>query len=138
MRPKVNPAPLLEISFDREMIDVTTLGGERAPDQKWRHTDSSGHLHAWDGDELPSLEYVVTGTTWVGDEYDATEYEVGEHRCRTCGEVVEPKYVVDHSPKYVAGPTTYTVTIGGERFVLRDDQYVHALEQWAEILRGLA
>lgn len=138
MSPKTfHSVPAVSIDIHRDMIDVTLVGGERTPDQKWRHTDSNGHLHAWDGDNLPSLEWVVTGQEYIGDEIEGQVYDVGEYRCRSCGEVVEPGIVTDYGRKSMPGPTTVTITIGEEHFTLDETQYAASLEAWLQALRDI-
>jgi hypothetical protein len=85
----------------------------RKPDPAWKYIDANGHAHCWWKDELPTLEEVVTGTTFVGDEYDGEEVDDIEHRCRICGEVVVPKHILSYEPSYVAGPPEYTLFIRG-------------------------
>lgn len=131
--------PMVGIEFEREAIPVVdTLHPAKVPDEKWRFVDSNGHGHFWEGDKLPTLEWVVTGKEWVGDEYGGEEYDVGEYRCRLCAEVVEPKKRVEYGPKFIPGLATFTVTINDERFVLREDQYAKSVEQWAKALRKIA
>ena len=101
----------LEIRFHQETEVVETMHGTRKPDISWLHFDKNHHAHAWDGDKLPTLGEVVTGKAWIGDEYDSQEIDVTEYRCLVCGEVVEPKYVVDYSPTYVQGPPAHTLMI---------------------------
>lgn len=130
--------PMLSIDFEREYLSVETLTPTQVPDEKWRHVDLQGHGHFWQGEELPTLEWVVTGTRWVGDEYDAIEIEVGEHRCRLCAEVMEPKKRAEYSPRSVAGLVTFTITINDESFRLSEDQYAAAVDQWLQFLRESA
>ena len=124
----------LTIQFDQEEIPMQTMSPQMVPDPDWKYIDKKGHGHFWKGKDLPTLKWVVTGTQWVGDEYDSYEYEVGEHRCRLCGEKVEPKKKASY-PKPLLGPATYTLTIDGEAFVLSDQQYYDALKKLAKILR---
>jgi len=130
--------PMVGIEFEHESIPVDTLHPSKVPDEKWRFVDANGHGHFWEGKNLPTLEWVVTGTRWVGDEYETTEYEVGEYRCRLCAEVVEPKKRVEYGPKFISGMATFTVTINDERFVLSEDQYADSVEHWAKGLREIA
>lgn len=104
-------APGIEIRFHRETEIVETMMGVPKPDKDWRHFDKKGHAHVWSGDELPTLEEVVTGKTWVGDEYDGYETDVTEFRCRECGEVVVPKTITVHEPQYIAGPPCYSLVL---------------------------
>lgn len=101
----------IEIRFHRETEVVSTMFGTKKPDKGWKHFDAAGHAHAWDGDKLPTLNEVVTGKTWVGDEYDGMEVDISEYRCKVCEEVVDPQYVTDYSPIYVSGPPEYTFAI---------------------------
>lgn len=124
----------LTIQFEREEIPVQSMSPKMVPDPGWKYMDKKGHGHFWKGKNLPTLEWIVTGTQWVGDEYDAYEYEIGEYRCRLCGEVIKPGER-PATPKPVLGPATYTLTIDGEAFVLSDQQYYDALKELVKILR---
>lgn len=130
--------PMVGIAFERESIPIDTLTPTMVPDEKWRLVDSNGHGHFWEGEELPTLEWVVTGTGWVGDEYDGSEYEICEYRCRLCAEVVEPRRRPEYGPKFIPGLATFTVTINDEEFLLTDRQYADSVERWAEELRKVA
>ena len=135
--PAVARFPLLSISFEREEIPVGSLTPSRVPNEKWRFVDSQGHGHFWTGKLLPTLKWVVTGTKWVGDDFEHEEIEIGEWRCSQCEEVVEPGMRVDFSPRSVPGLVTFTVTIGSESFVLTEEQYAKSVEAWAEALREM-
>jgi hypothetical protein len=136
--PKFLASPVVQIEMEREMVNVETMFPAKVPDEKWRFVDSHGHGHFWDGKELPTLEWVVTGTEVVGDEIESEVYEVGEYRCRLCGEVLEPKQRDEWGPTHIPGLATYTITIDGERFALPERLYVAAVERWAEVLREIA
>ncbi len=137
MSPKTMPrVPSISIAFDREEIDVTSMGGEPTPDKDWRHIDTNGHMHAWVGNEIPTLEWVVTGTEWVGDEYDSSEIETGEYRCKACGDVVEAKTIRTFLPQTAYGLATITVSVNDEHFALTETAYTRAVEAWVEALRA--
>lgn len=127
--------PRFSVEFQREELPVETLSPSRERDQDWRYVDKEGHGHFWEGSELPTLEWIVTGTRWVGDEYDASEVVEGEYRCPLCREVVEPGWKLSYGPRHVPGPTTVTITIEDEKFYLRPEGYAKAIEKWAEFLR---
>lgn len=110
----------LEIRFYRETEMVSSLYGVKSPDPGWRYFDKNNHAHAFDGKDLPTLGWIQTGTTWVGDEYDGNEEPVGEYRCLVCNETVEPKYTVSYEPIMVAGPSEYTLKIPAG---IRDQEY---------------
>ena len=121
--PKHTSRSGLSIEFHREAIRVDTVVGERVADPRWKHTDTNGHVHAFAGEELPSLEWVVTGTEWVGDEFDSSEIEVGEYRCRVCGEMVKPRWNRDYSPRFIPGLLDAKVsTDDGRVYLLRSDE----------------
>lgn len=96
-----------------EMMEVTLL---RRPDEAWSHRDAQGHEHYWtfDGErgryrpdakaELPTLEWVRTGTYFYPD---GESYDVGEYRCRQCGEVVTPRRRADDTRQFVPGIRHY-------------------------------
>jgi hypothetical protein len=130
--------PQVSITFEREQIPVHSFRPDLVPDEKWRYLDQRGHGHWWNGTDLPTLEWVVTGTESIGDEYSWDEIEVGEYRCRLCGEVVEPAKREVPGPDYIPGLVTVTVSIDGESFLLTQEEYARSLEQWAGLLRGSA
>lgn len=128
--------PSISISTETEEIPVSSMSPSKVPDEKWRYVDKKGHGHFWaEDDKLPTLEWVVTGKEWVGDEYDACEYEVGEYRCRLCGEVVEPKKKLSYGPSHLPGLTWFTISIANEDFRLTGEQFSEALESFRKILR---
>jgi len=134
--------PKFSVSVNREQMPTEVLGEMvKVPDEKWRYVDLNGHGHFWSTGELPTLEWVVTGKHWVGDEYDGQEYDVGEWRCRLCTEVIEPGYRLEQ-PRPIFGLTTVTVEFlsetapnGREEFVLTVDQYAESLLVWQESLK---
>lgn len=129
--------PSFSVEINREEIAVDTMIPTKVPDEKWRYVDMNGHGHFWQGDKLPTLEWVVTGTEWVGDEYGGEEYDVGEYRCLLCAEVVEPGRRVTYEPTSIPGPTQVTVTISDESFTVTTDEYAASLIAWREALRGI-
>lgn len=135
--PAVAQFPLFSVSFERKEIPVDILMPLRVPDEKWRFVDAQGHGHFWDGKDLPTLKWVVTGTEWVGDEYEHDEIDIGEWRCVQCAEIIEPGMKVDYSPRSVPGLVTFTVTIGGESFILTEEQYAKSVEAWADSMRSM-
>jgi len=129
-------APRVSIEMHQEQISVDSMMGERVPDKGWKFVDGKGHLHAWVDRELPTLEWVVTGTEWFGDEYDATEVDVGEWRCRTCAVVVEPSYTTQYGERqFIPGLVEYTVTIDEETFRPSEQEYAESVAVWADVLR---
>jgi len=131
----ITSLPMISIEFHREEIPVETMHPEMVPDEKWRFVDANGHGHFWEGEDLPTLEWVVTGAEWYGDEYESWEVEIGEYRCRLCGEVIEPKRLAKYGPKFLPGLATFTVSINGESFILTEEGYAQSVEKWAKILR---
>lgn len=129
--------PMINIQFEREEVPVDTFMPSRVPDENWRFVDAGGHGHFWDGDKLPTLEWVVTGTEWIGDGFDAHEEEVGEYRCKLCAEVVNPKRRISYDPRVIPGPARLTVTIGDERFELTEQMYAASVDRWLEALREI-
>jgi hypothetical protein len=129
--------PMVSITVEREEIPVETMNPTKVADEKWRFVDKEGHGHFWEGETLPTLEWVATGKQWVGDEFDGEEYEVGEYRCRLCGEVVEPRKRVEYGPRSIPGPASFTVEISGERFSLTEQMYSASIERWVTALREI-
>jgi hypothetical protein len=108
--------------MEREIVEVNTMSPRRVPDPKWKHVDGGGHAHVWVGETIPTVEWVVTGTEWVGDEYDACEIDVGEYRCRKCGELVEPKRIVTYEPHFLPGLLRITITTEFGSYWLRQEE----------------
>jgi hypothetical protein len=128
--------PTISVSVEHEQVPVAMMSPAQVPDEQWRYVDKKGHGHFWKKDKLPTLEWVVTGTEWVGDEYDGDEYEVGEYRCKICAEVIKPGKKSDYGPSFVPGPTTITLDINGEQFLLTPELYAESVYRWVEILRS--
>lgn len=132
--------PMLSIGFDREEIEIASFSSYQAPDPNWKYVDSNGHGHFWvkEGEawDVPTTEQIVIGTYWVGDEYDGVEYEEKERRCLQCAEKVKPGMRTEQA-KPVLGPTVVTVTIGDETFVMNEDEYATALDEWKQVLRSI-
>lgn len=100
--------------LERELIEVTSMS---RPDVGWSFTDKAGHVHVWarkDGYPLdgyrpdaayhvPTVEWVKTGETCYENDDEITE--LGELRCRQCGEKVTLGLCADTHEQYIAGPT---------------------------------
>ena len=84
--------PLISVAIEREDIAVDVIHQIKVPDEEWRFVDKAGHGHFWRGKKVPTCKLVVTGTTWIGDEYDGEEVEIKEWQCRLCKEIIEPGY----------------------------------------------
>jgi hypothetical protein len=128
--------PRVQIEVDCEVIEMNTMGLIKVDDPDWKFVDKAGHGHFRKKKDLPTLEWVVTGTQWVGDEYGGDEYEVGEYRCKVCAEVVEPGTKME-TPKPIMGPVTVKITIDGETFQLTESRYAESVEAWRDKLREL-
>lgn len=130
----------IEIRFHQETTVVADMMGTSRPDQNWKHIDKNGHAHIWDGDKLPTLGEVVTGKTWVGDDYDGYEIDVTEFRCLVCGEVVNPKHTLSYEPHFVKGPSQYTLRIDphimGMEFPIPDDDVAPLIDILTRIFDG--
>lgn len=131
--------PQFNVNVSRDPVPTRTITPTSVPDEKWRHVDSHGHGHFWDGDALPTLNWVVTGTEWVGDDYDGETVEVGEHRCAICDEVVEPQRRTKNvRSEIVYGPRIFLVSFEDEHFRLSEKQYAECVEAWNEATRKIA
>jgi hypothetical protein len=133
--------PSFSVSFEREELVADFMHEVSVPDEKWNFVDKKGHGHFWKGKKLPTCKLVVTGTHWVGDEYDGTEYEIKEWQCRTCGETIQPGFRKER-PAPVLGPTWVTVSfdegpLSREEFVISVEEYAQSVEAWRDHLRGL-
>lgn len=62
-----------------------------APDPNWRFEDTEGHLHAFDGEKLPTLKAVITGARWC-DECGESHKHVS-YICKRCRKPIEPVYL---------------------------------------------
>lgn len=129
--------PLISISVEREDIAVDVIHQVKVPDEKWTHIDRKGHGHFWKGKKIPTCKLVVTGTTWVGDEYEAEEIEIKEWQCKLCKAIIEPGYRMQVQPTHVPGPTWVTVTINDETFMFTPEQYAESVEGWLEAARQI-
>jgi hypothetical protein len=130
--------PMISVSVDREEIETFSFSQQiKVPDEKWRLLDKQGHGHFWakGGKELPTLEWIVTGTEVYGDEYESYEVEVGEYRCKLCAEVIEPGHRME-TPKPILGPTTVTLEVNGETFRLTEEEYAASVDSWLDALRS--
>jgi hypothetical protein len=106
----------------RDSIPVVTMTN-RVPDRKWRYTDPAGHVHKFSGEDLPTLEWVVTGTYYCEDCRDT--HDEGEWRCVECAAVVEPHYrELGETVTSVPGMTTYTLRLrdDGRSFDLTEEE----------------
>lgn len=116
-------APGIEIEMKREDVEVSTLHPTRVPDAKWEYIDGHDHAHRFIGESVPSTKWVVTGTTWVGDCYDAMEVDIGEYRCIKCDDVVEPGYTVTYGVReFVPGLLEITIKTEFGRYWLRQEE----------------
>lgn len=129
--------PTISIKVEREQMEVTSFTSIDVPDEKWRYVDKAGHGHFWKDGELPTLKWVITGKGWVGDEYDGSEYDIGEYRCKLCEETIKPKKRSE-AAKPILGPTTVTLEVAGERFVLTEGQYAESVKAWVKALKTIA
>lgn len=122
--------PLFSISRRQEDVFVETLSPQMVPDEQWRYVDARGHGHFWQGDDLPTLHWVVTGTEWVGDEMEGEMVEVGEYRCLQGPEVIQPGKLARYGPTHIPGLVSMTIDFGGEMFTLTEDQYAESVLLW--------
>lgn len=133
------------ITIEREEIRIDTISGRLIPDTKWSHTDSKGHEHHFTDAKgaVKTLEWVVTGTHWVGDEYEAWEEEDGEWRCRQCAEVVKPRWYRSYEPEFLPGLVRITIeTPDGGTYLLRHDEIElvstwTSKKEWEEKIRSV-
>ncbi len=114
------------ITIERKEIEVTTSMGRLVPDMKWEFTDAHGHEHRFvdkKTDTVETLEWVVTGSHWVGDEYESWEVEDGEWRCRECAEVVKPRFFRSYEREFIQGLDDIRIeTPDGGVWLLRPDE----------------
>lgn len=129
--------PRISITTETEEIAVDMIQQLKVPDEKWNFVDKAGHGHFWKGKKIPTCKLVVTGSVWVGDEFEAEEIEVKEWKCKICGEIVEPGYRYESSPTHVPGLTWVALTIDDESFVLTPDEYAASVDVWREALREM-
>lgn len=72
------------------------------PDPNWRETDVNGHIHAFAGDDLPTLKVIIDGHHWCDECGFAHEHKV--YACTKCGRMVEPGYTFG-APRKPKGKT---------------------------------
>lgn len=68
------------------------------PDPKWVFTDSSGHIHYWVGNKVPTIHEVEVY------EEDDSDYMYMELQCIACGEHIVPGEIIvyDEPPEVVS------------------------------------
>lgn len=108
--------PGISIYYDEEIEEVFSFNSVQKPDPAWKFLDKEGHLHSFVDGKLPTLEEVVIGKTWVGDEWDGQEVEHRTTRCKLCGEEVKPKFNLVSEPNYIRGIPRYTLELGGHKY----------------------
>ena len=64
-------------------------------DLAWCYSDKAGHEHRWDGEQLPTLRWVVDEPEGIDSEGEEWP-EQGHWECALCDERVEPGYVVEY------------------------------------------
>ena len=141
MSPSAVSFPRIGIEVEVEEWETVSFTTHRVPDPNWRFVDTFGHGHFWrfhskKPSDIPTCELVVTGTTWVGDEFDGEEVQIKEWRCRQCEQTIEPG-MKNETPKPILGPPRVTVTINGERFFVNEIEYAAAVDQFARALREI-
>lgn len=97
----------MRIEFNQEMREFSTMGGH-VPNPQWSHTDAAGHVHRFEGNLIPTVEWVVTATFWCPDCRE--DHDEGEYRCRECGQRVDPGYNWE-GPQTVSRPGRVTITL---------------------------
>jgi hypothetical protein len=72
------------------------MSGTHVPNRKWSYRDEAGHGHHFDGDKLPTLEIVMTGTSWCDECGQSHTSHV--FVCKECREPVQPefRYLASH------------------------------------------
>lgn len=130
--------PMFSVEYSREELPML-MSPCKVPDPDWRYVDKAGHGHFWKKTALPTLKWVVTGKTWIGDEYGGEEIELGEFRCKLCDEVIEPGKKLKH-PEPLMGPVNFRVTFsltdgGTDAYLLNEEEYVEALGEWHKVIK---
>lgn len=101
----------------QDVVDVTTMTGRHTPNLAWEFVDEAGHYHSWTKDgELPTLSRHEERIPYpnMSEDIDEAEEEVRVTLvCKLCGETVEPKYDVDHSPQFIPGRSYWNATVYG-------------------------
>ena len=93
----------IQLGVSRDVTPVYTFGS--SPNKNWRHTDSSGHEHYWDGG-YPTLNDIQEE---VYDEYEHEKYHIHiRWECKECGEEIHPATRMGETI-YVEGSITYTL-----------------------------
>lgn len=98
------------LEVETERIEFTTALPQ--PDPRWTYTDRAGHEHSYGqrgsaADRYPTLERRESEPYWCSDCDD--EHTDVWFECALCGERINPGTVVDTSPQYTAGRTTYLI-----------------------------
>jgi hypothetical protein len=102
---------------ETDVIDVTTATGTHTPNLAWEFVDEAGHYHAWTKDgKLPTVAVTVNHFPCNHDHEDEDEcggWDESKTVCLLCAEPIEPKYVVDHSKRYLPGRTRWEANVYG-------------------------
>jgi len=101
------------LTVETEQIEIQSMLATK-PDKNWEHVDHAGHFHAYDDHgKLPTLETRVEQVPCSGEcgNWDCDGYTVTHYHCLICGEEVEPKRLPDSGPKFIPGPTRWTVEV---------------------------
>ncbi|MFF9043313.1 hypothetical protein [Streptomyces parvulus] len=123
-----------ELTIEHEGEYVTSSLPQ--PDPRWKTTDQQGHEHAYAAgpDRYPTLVLVTGDPYWCEDCRD--EHADDWYECRLCGERITPGSRVDTTPKWIQGPTRYT--LDGEPITAAQAQEImtrawHAADEAARI-----
>jgi hypothetical protein len=102
------------IGTDTEVIVVESRVATK-PDPTWEHIDERGHFHAYGkGEELPTLiprsRHVECDGSCRG-VCGGEGYDVTQHFCRICDELIEPERLPDHGPRSLPGRMSWNVEV---------------------------
>lgn len=124
--------PGIEMEFEQggEWITSDSL----VADEMWRHVDSNGHGHFWDGG-FPTLTWIAEPCT-MGHGDDCTAE--GHYECTICGETIRPG-TRPAEPVWVPGVSRYTMTVHDagrtDRYVFGGDEMERLNEAVREVVR---
>lgn len=121
----INDGPVLagRLEVTQQIIDVSTAMATK-PDLGWELIDANGHFHAYASDgKLPTMitksRHVDCDLSHEDDdpwgEDDCEGYDVTEHFCRVCDELVDPKRLPTSGQRSMPGLKSWVITVVGDR-----------------------
>jgi hypothetical protein len=112
----INDGPEVDgtLTVETPMIEVRS-GCATKPDPGWTLIDEAGHYHAFGRDgKLPTLvarNRHIECDGSCGGVCGGEGYDITQHFCAICDELIEPDYVPDSGAHLIPGPRSWTVEV---------------------------